>query len=64
MQLRLRGSLRYPDIRLVIGTTLSESSERLVSYGMGIINQQSDLYTFDGPNGVSDIDVTAAMGQQ
>lgn len=37
-------------------------SEWMLSVGLDALNESSDLYTFDGPNGASDIDVTAANG--
>lgn len=37
-------------------------SEWLVAAGAFVLNEASRLYTFDGPNGCSDIDVTVANG--
>ena len=37
-------------------------SEWMLTMSVGVLNTPSDLYTFDGPRGVSDIDVTAANG--
>lgn len=37
-------------------------SEWMITMSVGVLNEPSDLYTFDGPAGVSDIDVTAANG--
>ena len=37
-------------------------SEWMLTMSVGVLNTPSLLYTFDGPNGVSDIDVTAANG--
>ena len=37
-------------------------SEWMLTMSVGVLNEPSLLYTFDGPGGVSDIDVTAANG--
>ena len=37
-------------------------SEWMVTKCLVVLNEAGDLYTFDGPRGASDIDVTAAGG--